>query len=156
MKIRRLQNLPRKKKYYFKKLNVKKKEMNSDSKVPDDFLVSIGLFYCDKMNDITKKTCEVDNEICLKCLKKAQKLYGLKPHYLINSMGRVCTYKNKKMYCRGKFCRIEKKNNIQYHIDYVCGHSGQCDSCRSLTQYMKEYFGDTLMNKLKKRDEALM
>ena len=143
---------------YFKKLNVKKPETNSDSKVPDDkdFVDSVGLFYCNKNNDITNKKCEMDKEICPKCLKKAQKLYGLKPHYLINSMGRVCTYKNKKMYCKGKFYRIENKNNIQYHIDYVCGHSGQCDSCRSLTQYMKGYFGDKLMNDLKKRDEALM
>ena len=143
-------------KSYFKNIKIPNPSDNQVSNPPENYVDSYGLFLCYKNNDITNKICEPGKEICLKCIKKAQKMYGLKPQYLINSMGRVCTYKNKKMYCRGKFCRIEFKNKIQYHIDFVCGHSGQCDSCKSLTQYMKGYFGEDLMNKLKKRDEALM
>ena len=143
-------------KSFFKKIKIPSPSENNVSNPPENYIDSYGLFLCYKKNDITNEKCESGKEICLKCIKKAQKMYGLKPHYLINSMGRVCTYKNKKMYCRGKFCRIEFENKIQYHIDFVCGHSGQCDSCKALTQYMKGYFGEDLMNKLKKRDEALM
>ena len=64
------------------------------------------------------------------------------------------------MYCKGIFTRIEddkiEANKIKYSINYVCGHSGQCDSCKSLTQKMEKYFGPTLFKKLKERDNRLM
>ena len=93
--------------------------------------------------------------------EKNSKLYNLKPHYLINSQGRICTYKNKKIYCLGKLHRIEsetkskddKKNEIHYSIDYSCGHTGQCEPCKNLTKIMDKYFDPNLMKKLIKRDK---
>ena len=143
---------------YFKKITIPK--INRDLFPPDiinNFNESYGIFFCSKINQITNDKCEPEKEICANCMKNTQKMYGLKPHYLINSKGRVCTYKNKKIYCLGKFSRIEddnkEKNKIKYSINYVCGHSGQCDSCKSLTKYMEKYFGNTLFKKLKDRDK---
>jgi len=143
---------------FFKKVDISKpkKELFSENELYN-FTGSYGIFYCYKKNDITKSTCEPEKEICPACMKNTQKMYGLKSHYLINSMGRVCTYKRGKIYCLGKFSRIlednTKKNNIKYSFNYVCGHSGQCDSCKSLTEKMEKYFGPELMKKLRERDD---
>ena len=97
--------------------------------------------------------------MCPNCMKNTQKKYGLKPHYLINSKGRVCTYKRGKMYCKGKFRKLELDNGqnkgIKYSYNYVCGHLGQCDSCKSLTKLMDKYFGGELMKKLVERDKNM-
>lgn len=141
----------------FKKITISqpKKEL-FDQETMKNFNEDYGIFYCGKNNNITNKECIAFNEICPNCMKNTQKMYGLKPHYLINSMGRVCTYKKKKIYCNGRFCRIEEKGKIKYSINYVCGHSGQCDSCQKLTEFMKSYFGKTLMTKLEERDKKLL
>ena len=143
---------------FFKKVDISKPKKDLfTEKDFYNFTGSYGIFYCYKKNDITKCTCEPEKEICTNCMKNTQKMYGLKPHYLINSMGRVCTYKRGKIYCLGKFSRIledsTKKNNIKYSFNYVCGHSGQCDSCKSLTEKMDKYFAPELMKKLKERDD---
>ena len=145
----------------FKKIEIPK--INKDLFSPDiikTFNDKYGIFFCNKTNPITNGKCEPEKEICPDCMKNTQKMYGLKPHYLINSMGRVCTYKKQKMYCLGKLSRIEddnkETNKIKYSINYVCGHSGQCDSCKSMTKKMEKYFEPNLYNKLKQRDNKLM
>ncbi len=143
---------------YFKKINIKGiAEINEDHYDKEK-----GWFHCGKLNKDNGNKCEVGKEICPNCMKRTQKLYNLKPHYLINSHGRICTYKNKKIYCLGKLNRIEsetkskedKKSEIKYSIAYSCGHSGQCEPCKNLTKIMDKYFDTNLMNKLIKRDET--
>ena len=141
---------------FFKKIKINKK--NIDSFPPDiikNWNESYGIFCCYKDNEITKEKCEPEKELCPNCMKNTQKIYGLKPHYLINSMGRVCTYKKNKIYCLGKFSKIIEEKNIKYSINYVCGHSGQCDSCKSLSEKMNKYFGSKLMDKLLERDNMV-
>ena len=142
---------------------IKLPEINKEQFKPEvikNFNESYGIFFCDKKNSITNENCEPEKEICPTCMENTQKMYGLKPHYLINSKGRVCTYKKNKIYCLGKFSRMEddnkEKNKIMYSINYVCGHSGQCNSCKSMTEKMEKYFGSELMKKLQKRDKKLM
>ncbi len=60
------------------------------------------------------------------------------------------------MYCKGKFSKLDEKNKgIKYSYNYVCGHSGQCDSCKSLTHIMDKYFDPALMKKLVERDKSM-
>ena len=146
----------------FKKIKVSEKRTDSFPPEQLDNLGSYGIFYCYQNNPASKEKCEPEKTICPNCMKKTQKLYGLKPHYLINSKGRVCTYKRGKIYCKGKFSKFEddyykgKNNvNIKYFYNYVCGHSGQCESCKSLTEKMDNYFSPDLMKKLKERDNGL-
>ena len=139
---------------FFKNIKISKKEDSSNS----NFNESYGIFFCNKKNDITKLNCEPGNEICPNCMKNTQKKYGLKPHYLINSKGRVCTYKRGKIYCKGKFSKLEENDinkGIKYSYNYVCGHSGQCDSCKSLTKIMDKYFDAAIMKKLIERDKNM-
>jgi len=141
----------------FKKITISRpKQELFNQETMKNFNQKYGIFYCGKNNDITKQECNENNLICPNCMKNTQKMYGLKPHYLINSMGRVCTYKKNKIYCKGRFCRIEEKDKINYSINYVCGHSGQCDSCQQLTKFMIDYFGKSLMTKLEERDKRLL
>ena len=76
---------------FFKKVDISKpkKELFTEKELYN-FTGSYGIFYCYKKNDITKCSCEPEKEICTNCMKNTQKMYGLKSHYLINSMGRVC------------------------------------------------------------------
>ena len=121
-----------------------------------------GWFHCGKKNEANGNICELGKEMCPNCMKKTQELYKLKPHYLINSNGRICTYKKNKIYCLCKMTRVEsetkskdnKEIGIKYSISYTCGHTGQCDPCKNLTSIMDKYFGANLMKKLKKRDET--
>ena len=140
---------------FFKKIKITEKKIEQEH-----FKSNYGLFFCGKKNETTGIVCKPGNEICPDCMKKNQKLYGLKPHYLINSMGRVCTFKKSKIYCLGKISKIEtlgelksgKTENINYSIMYVCRYSNQCESCRNLTKIMDNYFDARLLEDLKKRD----
>ena len=113
-------------------------------------------FFCGLKNENTGLICEKGNEICPSCMKKNQKLYGLKNHYLINSAGRVCTYRKNKLYCQCKFSRIEEKFGFEYSIIYICGQKQQCEPCKNLTKYINRYFSQKLMNNLKKRDTIIV
>ena len=156
-------NIPDIEKNYKIISNFKKINIQGIAKIDEDnYDKEYGLFYCGKANEANGEKCELGKEICPNCMKRTQKLYNLKPHYLINSQGRICTYKNKKIYCLGKLHRIEsetkskddKKSEIHYSIDYSCGHTGQCEPCKNLTKIMDKYFDSNLMKKLIKRDEA--
>ena len=143
---------------YFKK--IKNPEIQ-DLKM-NDYDKDYGWFHCGKQNEANGSVCELGKEICPNCMKKTQDLYKLKSHYLINSNGRICTYKKNKIYCLCKMTRIasetkskeNKEIGINYSISYTCGHSGQCEPCKNLTSIMDKYFSPNLMQKLKKRDET--
>ena len=143
---------------YFKK--IKNPEIKDAKK--NDYDKDYGWFHCGKQNEANGSTCELGKEICPNCMKKTQELYNLKSHYLINSNGRICTYKKNKIYCLCKMTRIasetkskeNKESGINYSISYTCGHTGQCEPCKNLTSIMDKYFSPNLMKKLKKRDET--
>ena len=140
----------------FKKI---KPEFHEELFEKDDIKYNLqesNLFFCGEKNENTRLNCEKGNEICLSCMKKNQKLYGLKNHYLINSAGRVCTYRNNKLFCLCKFSRKEEKYGFEYSIIYECGKANQCKPCYNLTKYINRYFSQTLMNNLKKRDKLLI
>ena len=143
---------------YFKKIkNPEIKDIKQN-----DYDKDYGWFHCGKQNEANGSTCELGKEICPNCMKKTQELYKLKSHYLINSNGRICTYKKNKIYCLCKLTRIasetkskeNKEIGINYSISYTCGHTGQCEPCKNLTTIMDKYFSPNLMKKLKKRDET--
>ena len=142
---------------FFKKIDISNVRKNLfQPEELKDFYENFGMFFCYKTNEITGSVCCPGNLICPDCMRKTQKMYNLKPHYLINSMRRICTYRKNKICCHGKFTRIEEINKIKYAINYLCGHSGQCDSCKDLMKYKEKYFGEKLMKKLEKRDKELM
>lgn len=146
-------------KCYFKKIKIPKAQKDLFSpEILNNFNEKNGIFFCKKMNEITNEKCEPGKLICQDCMKNTQKMFGLKAHYLINSCGRICTFRKNKIYCLGKFSRIEEENNnnrnaIKYSINYVCGHTGQCESCKNLTEKMEKYFGASLMKQLKDREK---
>ena len=120
-----------------------------------NFNRSYELFFCDSdiKNEITGVYCEPEKLCCLKCMKNNQKMYALKPNYLVNAMGRVCKFKKNKIYCKGKLSKIDVKDDIEYSFNYVCRPSYQCEACKELTKYMDKYYGEKLMAKLRKREE---
>ena len=105
-------------KNYIKKINIGfHEELFSKDDIKYN-LQETNLFFCGEKNENTGLICEKGNEICPSCMKKNQKLYGLKPHYLINSAGRVCTYRNNKLYCQCQFNRNEERYGFEYSIIY--------------------------------------
>ena len=64
------------------------------------------IFYCKSDNGINEKKCFVYNELCKNCQMLNQAYHKLKRNYLLNSAGRVCTYKKGKMFCLGEFQRV--------------------------------------------------
>ena len=116
---------------------------------------SYRLFFCDKSNGLGGN-CMGYQICCPDCMKKNQKLYGLRKHYLINDKRSFCTFKNNSIYCKGKFKKIVKQNGIEYSLLYVCGHSGQCDACKRLTKVMDKYYDSNLLEKLRKRDKKYL
>ena len=141
---------------YFKNI---KPELHEELFTRDDIKYNLqesNIFFCGKINENTGLKCEEGNDICPSCMKKNQKLYGLKAHYLINFAGRVCTYRKDKIYCLCKFNRVEDKFGFEYSLLYVCGQIQQCEPCKKLTQLMNRYFSQKLMKNLKKRDKIII
>ena len=141
---------------YIKKIklveNSKREEIFSKEDL-ENYNESYGIFYCDKNNGIDGQCCQPEQLFCPNCMKLNQRMYGLKPHYLINDKGRVCTYKRNQIYCNGKFLKEDNVNGIVYSYNYVCGHSGHCDACKKLSKHFDKYFDKKLLEKLRKRDE---
>ena len=142
-------------KCYFKDIKLKRHDNLFTEAERKKFNKSYNLFFCDAdiKNNITGVYCEPEKICCLNCMKNNQKMYGLKPNYLINSMGRVCKYKNNKIYCKGELIRSEIKDGIDYYFNFTCRPGMQCYSCQELTKYMDKYYGEKLMNILKNRDQ---
>jgi hypothetical protein len=140
-------------KSFFKNVKIVKNESKFTTNQLDNFGESYGMFYCNtKFGD--ELFCDQTNLLsCPKCMKLNQKMYGLKPHYLLNDKGRVCTYKRNQIYCNGKFLKEADVNGIVYSYNYVCGHSGHCDACKRLSKHFDKYYDKNLLEKLRKRDE---
>ena len=132
-------------KSYFNKFKLAKNEKDFPKEQLKKFIASYGYFNC-------KTNCKEGELSCPECMKLNQKYYGLRPNYLVNDKGRICTFKNNKIYCKGKLTKEVFIGSIKYTYDYVCGHSGQCKSCQELTQVMNKYFDPDLLKKLSKRD----
>ena len=115
-----------------------------------------GIFYCEKNNTATGEQCLYGKLICPNCMKLTQKMHKLRPNYLINDAGRLCTLKRNKICCGGKFNGIFKKDGIDYNFYYKCGHSGQCNSCNRLNQVFEKYYDAELLKKLRNRDKKLL
>ena len=115
-----------------------------------------GIFYCEKNNTATGEQCLYGKLICPNCMKLTQKMHKLRPNYLINDAGRLCTLKRNKICCGGKFNGIFKKDGIDYNFYYKCGHSGQCNSCNRLNQVFEKYYDAELLKKLSNRDKKLL
>jgi len=120
------------------------------------------LFYCNsKDNHINGLECLIENEICANCQRLNQKYHKLKPNYLINRAGRVCTYRKGKMFCLGKFQRVKKEaairekgkeSEIAYIINLTCNGKIQCKPCETMQQFMKQYYSHEMYEQLMKRD----
>ena len=115
-----------------------------------------GIFFCEKNNTATGEQCLYGKLICPDCMKLTQKMHKLRPNYLINDAGRLCTLKRNKICCGGKFNGIFKKDGIDYNFYYKCGHSGQCNSCNRLNQVFEKYYDAELLKKLRNRDKKLL
>ena len=121
------------------------------------------IFYCESEdNQIDNLTCLIENELCPNCQRLNQKYHKLKPNYLINGAGRVCTYRKGKMFCLGKFERIKKEAVIQakgkeseivYKLNLTCnGKNQQCGPCERMQKFMDKYYEPKILEKLLKRD----
>ena len=140
-------------KSYFKKMQIVQEKPKFSEEELKKYGGSYGMFYCEKKFG-EELFCDQGNLLsCPNCMKLNQRMYGLKPHYLVNDKGRVCTYKRNKIYCNGKFLKEDNQNGIVYSYNYVCGHSGQCDACKKLSKHYDLYFDKNLLEKLRKRDE---
>ena len=123
------------------------------------------IFYCESSdNKVNDMLCYKENELCPKCMKLNQKYHKLKSNYLINSAGRVCTYKRGKMLCLGKFQRVKREiknvgkcgeSDIVYFLDLTCKGTIQCRPCEEIQKYMNKYYSPKMLEKLLKRDEKL-
>ena len=141
---------------HFKKIKLvenSKMEQIFDSKEMDHYVETYGIFYCEQNNEIDGETCQPEKLFCKKCTSNIQKLYNLRPNYLINDRLRICTFKRNRIYCNGKFSKIEKKDGIDYSYFYRCGHSGYCDACQRINKYIDKYFDSKLLENLRKRDK---
>ena len=144
---------------YIKKIklveNSKREEIFSKEDL-ENYNESYGIFYCDKNNGIDGQCCQPEQLFCIKCMKNNQKMYNLRPNYLINDRLRVCTFKRNKIYCNGKFTKNENKDGIIYSFFYRCGHSGYCDACKRMNKYIDKYFDTKLLENLRERDNKLL
>ena len=120
------------------------------------------IFYCDiEDNQINELYCTKENELCPNCQRLNQKYHKLKSNYLVNSAGRVCTYRKGKMFCLGKFERINKdtllegkgkESEIIYKLNLTCNGKVQCNPCERMQNFMKKYYAPEIYENLLKRD----
>ena len=143
-----------------------KKEVDNsivnDEKFGNFFHKDEDLFYCEiEDNHIDGLCCLKENEFCLNCQRLNQKYHKLKPNYLINGAGRVCTYRKGKIFCLGKFERVKKEaimggkgkeSEIVYLIKLTCNGKIQCKPCERMQQFMKKYYEPEMVEQLLKRD----
>ena len=113
------------------------------------------IFYCKSDNGINEKKCFVYNELCKNCQMLNQAYHKLKRNYLLNSAGRVCTYKKGKMFCLGEFQRVLEDNNIIFLLNLTCNGKIQCKPCQRMEQNIEKYFDPDVYRAIKKRDEKL-
>ena len=113
------------------------------------------IFFCQKKNNINDKECSVSNELCKECQKLNQAYHKLKKNYLLNSAGRVCTYRKGKIVCLWKFQRILSEKNINYILDLTCNGKIQCEPCKRMQENMEKYYDPALKEAILRRDQKL-
>ena len=120
------------------------------------------IFFCNTYNQINDNDCYMYNELCKNCQLLNQAYHKLKKNYLINSAGRVCTYRKGKMFCLGKFQRIYKeeikegkKGNINYLQNLICNGKIQCAPCKRMQENMQKYYTPELYKAIILRDSKL-
>lgn len=141
---------------FLKNKDLKKKNPEVLKKYPNYkgfYFKDYSLFYCKQINGVNNKLCFPGNEMCQKCMKINQEYYKLKSHYLINSAGRACTYKRKKVHCLCHFERYIKKENKIFCPDLCCYNKDICEPCLEMNKLLNFYLDKALIEKLKKRDE---
>ena len=140
---------------HFKRIKIKQDKTIFNEEDLKKNLNSYQYFSCYKQNPATGDECACEKLSCPDCMKKNQKMYGLRPNYFINDKARVCSFKRNKVYCNGRYKKVDKKDGIEYAFFYVCGHSGQCEPCARLNQVIDKYIDSQLLEKLRKRDEKM-
>ena len=162
------------KRCYLNHVKIEKNKKDFPNEIFKKYIISYGYFNCGEPEK-NEKGYEIDGKMicpeymkhnhcgdicssgelsCPECMKLNRKYYGLRPNYLVNERGRICTFKNNKIYCNKKLTKEEFIKGIKYTYEYVCGHSGQCEPCQNLTKLMDKYFDPDLVKKLRKRDCA--
>ena len=134
---------------------IKNNQISRNPKYKEFYHQKEDMFYCNKKNEINGKVCCVFNELCRNCQMLNQAYHKLKKNYLLNSAGRVCTYRKGKMFCLGSFQRVYSENNIDYLVDLTCNGKVQCEPCQRMQENMEKYYGSTLCKAIIKRDERL-
>ena len=113
------------------------------------------LVFCGNNNQINNKKCTPGNEICFKCMKINQAYHGLKKHYLINCVGRVCTFSKGTFHCH---CQFEKdmkhESGRLYSYNYICKDKNNvCLACLNMNKLMEKYLDKKTIDSLYKRDK---
>ena len=140
---------------HFKRIKIKQDKTLFNEDDLKKNLNSYQYFSCYNQNPATGDECACEKLSCPDCMKKNQKMYGLRPNYFINDKAKVCSFKRNKVYCNGRYKKVDKKEGIEYVFFYVCGHSGQCEPCARLNQVIDKYIDSQLLEKLRKRDEKM-
>ena len=140
---------------HFKRIKLVKNESLFDKDFLKNNLNSYKYFSCGKKNPATGDECACEKLSCPDCMKNNRKMYELRWDYFINDRARLCSFKKNKVYCNGRFKKVDKIDGIDYVYFYVCGHSGQCESCGKLNKVIDKYLDPQQLEKLRKRDEKM-
>ena len=140
---------------HFKRIKLVKNESLFTKDFLKNNLNSYKYFSCGKKNPATGKYCDCESLSCPDCMKNNRKMYDLRWDYFINDRARLCSFKKNKVYCNGRFKKVDKIDGIEYSYFYVCGHSGQCEPCSRLNQVIDKYLDPKQLEKLRKRDEKM-
>ena len=140
---------------HFKRIKLVQDKSLFDKDFLKNNLNSYQYFSCYKKNPATGDECACEKLSCPECMKNNQKMYNLRWDYFINDRARLCSFKKNKVYCNGRFKKVDKIDGIDYVYFYVCGHSGQCESCGKLNKVIDKYLDPQQLEKLRKRDEKM-
>ena len=124
----------------------------------NDYNPKYDLYFCGKKNNIdcsccVNKNCSPNGELCINCMKKNQKLHGLKKHYLINKKGNACRYSHGNFHCNSVFEEIkEDQGGNFYKKEIICKGNYTCEACKYITSLMNYYLPTEIIKKLIERD----
>ena len=124
----------------------------------NDYNPKYDLYFCGKSNNIkcsccSNKKCSPNGELCINCMRKNQKLHGLKKHYLINKKGKACKYSHGSFHCNSKFEAIkEDKAGNFFKKQLICKVDFTCEACKYITEIMNHYLPTEVIKKLIERD----
>ncbi len=137
------------------KKNNKNNQILKDKKIQQFYNDEYDIFFCKQKNNINEKECSINNELCKQCQEYNQAYHKLKKNYLLNSAGRVCTFRKGKMLCLGKFQRVLSEKTINYLLDLTCNGIIQCEPCKRIEENMEKYYEPALKEAILRRDKKL-